>query len=98
MLVPDRIIQTREQAMQMLKMYLFGLFTAAVIFLLMGAYSGDAGRYQLSATAEDSSVAVFAMDTATGVTKMVFFSHDKNHEGQLGESFPEMKDNDCNRR
>lgn len=84
--------------MQKLQMYLLGLFTAAAIFLLMGAYSGDAGRYQLSATAEDSSVAVFVMDTATGVTKMVFFSHDGSHQGQLGESFPEMEDHYDNRR
>lgn len=84
--------------MENLKMVLFGFLIAAVVFLLMGAYSGDAGRYQLSAAAEDSSVAVFAMDTATGQTKLVFFSHNGDHRGQLGKSFPEMDDNYYNRR
>ncbi|MCG6893452.1 MAG: hypothetical protein LJE65_07570 [Desulfobacteraceae bacterium] len=84
--------------MENLKMVLFALFAAVVIFLLMGAYSGDAGRYQLSVAAEDSSVAVFAMDTATGQTKLVFFSHDGSHRGQLGKSFPEMDDNYYSRR
>lgn len=58
-----------------------GILAATAIAMLLGATVQSNGRYQIAAGCGPNGSGVFAIDTATGVTKAVYV--DKGLQGEL---------------
>ncbi len=69
-----------------------GILVAAVIAFAVGAVVQSNERYQVAVGYGPGGVGVFAIDTATGVTKAVYLSTDIQGKPQdyLGKPFKEI--------
>ncbi|MBI5189348.1 MAG: hypothetical protein HZA22_01545 [Nitrospirae bacterium] len=58
------------------KVFLLGMLTAGMVFIIMGA-GGGSGRYEISAAGTSSAVYLFMADSATGEVTLIDGDGDK---------------------